>query len=269
MLAFFYNMFKDKLRSLIIFTVSSVAFLEMYVASFPLLASQADQFNEMMKMMPKELFQAFNIEAETLSFSRLESYIAMENYGIFWPILTIIFTIGLANYLCASDIEKGTIEAVAALPVSRFKMFFGRYFSGLTMLAIFVLVSVFATFPLAELHNISYASTNYVTLAVGGLLFFWAVYAMSVFFSTVFSEKGHVSMIAGGTIMLMYVLNVLSTFKDSLKNLQYFSFFHYYDANTLLDKNQYVEYSFIVFIGLALLFTLLAALRFNRRDLSV
>lgn len=266
---YFISMLKDKARSIITFSVAGIAFLEMYMATFPLLAGQADTFNEMMKMFPPEIFKSFGIDVAALTFAKLESYLAMEQFNLFWPIVAIIFAISLAGYVCAGDVEKGTIETLAALPSSRMRIFFERYFAGIVALAVFAFTTIFAVFPLAALHNVKYQPSHYVTLFIGAMLFLWAVYSLSVLASVVFSEKSRVGMLTGGLLMLMYVLNVLSTLKSSLVDLQYLSFFHYFSASSLLDKNEYVAYSILVFVVFSAVCTGAAAAWFNRRDLAV
>ena len=269
MIAFFLRTLKDKRKSLTIFCVGAVAFLEMYIATFPMLSKQAAQFNEMMKMFPPEMFKSFGIDIAALTFSRLESYLAMEQYNIFWPILGIILSITLASAVCAADVEKGVMETYISLPISRIKIFLSRYLAGVAGVIIFSFTTIYAIIPLAMIHNINYDVANYSKLLVGGIFFIVAIFSIATFISVISSEKGRVSMITGGLMMLMYVLNVLSTLKDSLVNLKYFSFFYYFSASSLLDKNQYVDYSILVFSCVIIVFTSLSVLFFKKRDLSV
>lgn len=269
MFAFGIRMIRDKYKSFIAFTISAVAFLEMYVALFPSIKKQAVQIDQMMKSFPPEIFKAMNMDPSALSFSTLESYMSTEYMSFLWPILAIIFTISIANFISVNEIDKGTIETLISLPASRIKIFIERYFAGLLMIVVFTLISIFGIIPLAMFHGIDYDITRYLTASGGSLLFILAVYSLSVLFSVLMSEKGKASMATGGVLVLMYVLSIISSLQDNLKNIQYFSFFHYFNGTELLSKGVFVNYSFLVLGSFAIIATIIAAVRFARRDLSV
>ncbi len=269
MFAFATRMFRDKFRSFIIYSLSAIGFLEMYVALFPMIQKQAGSFNQLLKTMPPELFKAMNMDPSALSFGNLESYLSSEYMSFLWPILAIIFTLSLANYISVNEIDKGTIETLMSLPAKRVKIFIQRYLTGLILLVSFCAVSLFGIIPLAAMHNIDYVFTNYLTATIGSFFFIWAVYSLAVFFSVLFSEKGKASMASGGLLILMYVLSIISALNKDLVNLKYGSFFHYFSGSELLGHNNYPDYALLALGGFAIIITALAFWRFNSRDLSV
>jgi hypothetical protein len=141
--------------------------------------------------------------------------------------------------------------------------------AGLLLLIGFCIISILGVVPLATMHNINYVFINYLTTSIGSLFFIWAVYSLATLFSVVFSEKGKATMFSGGILILMYVIQIISSLNDNLKNLEYTSFFHYFIGSDLLGKNIYSEYSLIFFGVFAVVATLGALFWFNRRDLSV
>jgi ABC-2 type transport system permease protein len=269
MFAFAIRMFRDKYKSFIVYSLSAIGFVEMYIALFPSIRQQSGQIDQMIRTFPPEMFKAMNMDPSTLSFSTLESYLSTEFMSFLWPILAIIFVLSIANYISVNEIDKGTIETLVSLPAKRIRIFVERYFMGLILIAGFCVISIFGAIPFAILHNTDYIFANFVTAAVGSFLFAWAVYSLAVLSSVIFSEKGKASMVTSGVIILMYVMNVISSLNDGLKNLHYFSFFNYFNGSDLLAKNIYPEYIFWVLGGFALVATLIAAAWFNRRDLSV
>jgi ABC-2 type transport system permease protein len=269
MLAFAFRMLHDKLRSFIIYSLAAVGFLEMYVALFPAIRQQASQFDQMLKSFPPELFKAMNMDPSTLSFATLESYLSTEYMSFLWPILAIFFAVSLANYISVAEIDKGTIETLASLPASRSRIFVERYFAGLLILAGFCAISLFGVIPLAKMHSSEYILGNYLTASVGSFLFIWAVYSLASLSSVLFSERSRANMLSGGVLILMYVIQIISTLKESLSDLKYLSFFHYFNGSDLLVKNVYPEYMLLALGGFAVIAVLLSLVWFNRRDLSV
>ena len=148
-------------------------------------------------------------------------------------------------------------------------IFLERYAAGLLILIVFCAISLFAAIPLAEMHGVKYVFENYLTASVGSVLFIWAVYSLAILFSTIFSEKGKASMVASGILVLMYVLSIISALNNDLINLQYFSFFHYFNGGDLLANNIYPEHILLALGGSAMVLTTLSVIYFKRRDLSV
>jgi ABC-2 type transport system permease protein len=270
MFPIFWRFIKDKKYIFVGYLIGSVAFLEMYVALFPSFSKVAqDKINLLMQSYPKEIWTVMGLDPAKLSFGHIESFVATEQYSFIWPILLIILAISLANAAIVSDIEKGTIELILAQPISRLKIYLSRYLAGAAILTVFVFSSVYAIIPLTKIHHVPMYCQNNLTIAISGLLLSLSIYSIAMFASSIFSDKGKVSFITAGFVILTYVLNILAGLKDALKDLKYVSFFHYYSAMTNFVDNQFVAYSFWFFMGLILAFSLLGALWFNRRDITV
>lgn len=268
MLAFVVRMIKDKYKFLIVYSLAAVAFLEMYVALFPMLDKMSSQLSAVMKTMPPELFKAFNLDPASLNFGNIESLLAMKHYSLVWPMMAVILAISLASYLIINEIDKGTSESLLSLPVKRRTIFVSRYFTGLALLIGFNAISIFAVAPLAMIHGIDFIWQNNLTLFIGASLFSWACYSIAILFSTIFSDKGKANMASGGIIILSYFVGVLASLKESLVNLKYFSLFNYFNGESLLIKNIYPEYIFCALGGIIVIFSLIAYFRFISRDIS-
>ena len=269
MFAFFTRMIRDKFKLFLIYSLTAIGLLEMYVALFPTLQKNAVQFDAVMKTFPPEMFKAMNMDPASLSMGNFESYLSSEFMSFLWPILAIVFAISLANYICINEVDKGTIEALISLPAKRIKIFIQRYFAGLLLLFCFCLISIFAVIPLAEIHNINYVFANYKVAAVGLMLFIWVVYSTATFVSVIFSEKGKSSLTVGGILVLMYVFNIISALNSQLVNLKYFSIFYYFNGSELLGKGAYTEHIFIALGGVALAMVILSVIVFRKRDLAI
>lgn len=258
------RMFKDRRISLLVYCLSGVAFLEMYVAIYPSIAAQSANFTELLKNYPQEFMKAFGIEK--LDMSTLENYIAMEHFSLIWPLMLVIFMIAIAGSALAGEVERGTIELLLARPLSRLKMFIARYVYGLIALVIFILTTVFTIVPLAQMHHVAYSVDRFGIVAIMGLFFGLAIYSLAMLVSALSSEKGRVSMVMGGLLVLMYVLNLVAALKENLSDLKYFSFFHYFDAQSALTKGELNMTSVWVFVSVIIVSTIAGAVVWTRRD---
>lgn len=262
------TMLKDKLRFTLILTTAVAFFEEMYIALFPEIQKQAVELDKLLEAYPESFMKAFGIDSASSMFRTLENFLSTEMFSFFWPILMIVAAVSFAGYAIAGDIDKGTIEMVLSQPISRVKLFISRYLAGAIGLTFFSVVSAFAPIIWAELHGIDYDIKKFAVLAVGCVIFALAVYGFAMLISSLVSDKGKVGMITGGTIALMYVLNIISGLEENLKNLEYASFFHYYRGETLLGKGEFVEWSVLALGGFAVVTFLLALWRFSKRDIT-
>ncbi|MBI4744051.1 MAG: ABC transporter permease subunit [Actinobacteria bacterium] len=269
MFSIIWRTIKDRKISLISYSLGAAAFLEMYVALFPLFAGKQKEFEKLLNLYPEQLFQALGMDKASFNLARIESFIATEHFSLIWPIMAIIMMIAFGGAQIAGEIEKGTIETILAQPISRLKVFLSKYLAGLANLFVFVVVSVFAIAPFSAIHNVDYKIENFIKMAILGFLFGLAIFSFSMLASSVFSEKGKSNLVVGGTIILMYVINTISTFKESLKNLRYLSFFYYYDFSAAMNKNTIDGLAIWVFLGVSITATILGAVWFMRRDVGV
>lgn len=259
---------KDKKFSIIAFTLGAMATVEMYLALFPTLKEQSDQLNQLLEAYPKGLMEAFGFESAANFFSRIETYMSSEYFSFFWPILAIILVIGFANHLFAAEVENGSIELALAQPISRIKLFLSRYLAGALGFLIFSLISVYAIVLSAIVHHFDYQLANYFSIWGMGFLFGMAVYSLACFFSVLFAEKGKATFATAGLLLAMYVVNIISSFKESLDKLKYGSFFHYFNPPQVLGKNQIVDWSILVFVGVIVIFTAGTMLLISKKDIT-
>ena len=123
--------------------------------------------------------------------------------------------------------------------------------------------------PLAGLHNIEFVFGNYLTIGILCFLFGWAVFSLAMMFSALFSERSKTYMMTGGILIVMYVVNIVATLKDSFDKIKFASFFHYFDSSNALIHNTLNTTSVLVFAGLAIVCTLVGAWWFKKRDIAV
>lgn len=258
---------RKNIISLLIYTTISASFVWMYVAFYPSIAKESEVLKKAFEAFPKELFQAFDIEIESY-LSSLEGFVSGEYFSIIWPIVLIVLILSYASAAIAGEIEKGTIELLLSQPISRLKIFFAKYFSGLFIIAAFILLSNFSVVPFALLHNVDYQIQNYLSISIIGFLFAFAIFGICMMISSLSSSRGRPAAVTGGLLIVMYAINIFSAFQQSLDKLRYASFFHYYDFNAAVVNNQIDTLNIAVFLIVGLLTTAIGAYVFVKRDIA-
>ncbi len=249
------------------YTIASVILIWMFVAIFPSFAGQAEEMTKAFENYPEAMLKALNIEMQSFLTS-LDGFLAGENYSIMWPIILIILVIAFASSAIAGEVERGTIEILLAQPISRIKLFLGKYLAGAAIIFIFVFASIFSVVPFAALYDVDIVLENHIVFSMLGACFALALYSVAMMLSSIFSERGKVASLSGGLLMSMYFLNIFAAFKESLDSLKYLSLFHYFDFNTALLKGELDPQSIAVFLGVSLVCTLIGLFWFNRRDIT-
>ena len=263
----FLRVLNDRKRSLIIFSIAGIGLLWMFIALYPIIEEQTTVIMELMEGFPEGFMKAFGADPD--SFTTVEGFLAAKQYSATWPIMVILLLVALAGTVIAGEIEKGSIEISLSRPVSRLKIFFGRYMVGIVGLIVFTFFSVFSLVPLAAIYDVDIGFSNVLKLSIITFLFGLTVLSLSMLLSAIFSEKNRVYMFVGGFMVIMYILNIVALIKESIDYLKYSSFFHYLDTNGALILDSIGNTSIIVFSTCAIVFTIIGAWWFNKRDIAV
>lgn len=258
---------RERRVSLTVYCLVGAASVWLYVAIFPSLQGQAADLNKALSAMPKEVLKAFGAEGTGLE--NVESLLATKQFGLVWPLLTIVLMLNRAANGLAGEIENGTLGTLLSQPFSRARIYLAKYLSAVFTLLLFVLTTVLVSIPLMNMYNLVF-SVRYELLFAGMCtLFGLAVVGVGMAVSAVVNERSKVYGLVGGAVMAMFVLNVISGLKPVLDNLKYGSVFYYFNAHDMLVKHQINKVSVAVFTVVAILGFTIGLIGFNRRDISI
>ncbi len=269
MLSILIQTMKERKWSMVAYVFAGVLFVWMYVAMFPTFAENKEEFNKVLEAYPESIMETFGIENAAAIFDSIENFMVAENYSFLWPIMLIALAVSIGGHAIAGEIEKKTIETLLSEPISRAKLFWSKYISGMTLISIFSIITVLSVIPLAELYNVDYNTEGHMTMLGLGLLFGWAIYSLATLFSTLFNEKAKPYFITVGILILMYALNIVASLKDSLSDLKYGSFFYYFDSAKALSERAIDLETILVFGGVAVISTIIAVIIFENRNITV
>lgn len=240
----------------------------MYVGIFPEMQKEAESLMEAFANYPESFTQAFGIDT-SLMFTSIEGFLAAEHYSLMWQLMMVIFTIGLGVNTVAKEVDTGTIEVLLAQPVSRMRILISKILAGVTLITVHAFSSVFIVIPILSLYDIGYTLESHLNIAILGMLFGLSVYSITVIVSAILSTAGLVTSISAGVILIMYAANLIAKLQESVENLKWISFFHYFDANKAMLENELELTSIMVFLSVSALCLTVSLLVFRRRDIVV
>ncbi|MFA6391390.1 MAG: ABC transporter permease subunit [Patescibacteria group bacterium] len=267
MITIFLRTIKDKRIMLLVYCISALVVAWMYIALFPSMKGMSEDFMKLLEGYPEAFLSMFPISEA--SFVNIENFLAMENYSFMVPIMMIFLLSSMAGLSIAGEIEKGTAEIILARPVSRVRIFFGRYFAGIFGLVLFSLSATILLPPIAEIYNVDYVFANYVSTFFITALFGWATFSLAMLLSALFSEKSRVYMVLGSVYISMYVIQIISALSDKWSDTKYLSFFYYYDYESAIINNSIDWINVAVFSLFAVITTIIAAYYFKHRDVTI
>ncbi len=265
MLAIFNKELRDRRNSLIGYCFIGLLFMVMYISMFPAIKEQSANFTQIMKSMPAGLSTAFGINAD--SFSKLESFLSIEYFSLMWPLMLILLATSRAGAALAGEVERGTMRALLALPVSRTNIYLAKYFAGLSAITIFVAVTIAGIIPMAAAFGQTVPVLRVLEVVGLCLLFGAAVYSVGLMFSAFVGDRGKAYMIVGGLLMLSYVANIVAGLQSSLSWLHKVSIFHYFDGVAALGSGTFNLAAFWLFSGMIGISLVIGLSWFNRRDI--
>lgn len=253
--------------ALLAYSLGSAAAVWLYVSIYPSLQSQAQELSKAFASLPPGVLKAFNIEGTGLE--NLESLLTSKQFNLVWPMIAAFFLLSrAANYL-AGEVERNTLGTLLSQPLSRSRIFWSKYWSGIVCLAVFCVTSIMVAVPLAYAYGLTPQTSSYYLLTAMALLYCWAIFSGGMLVSALSNARSRVYAVVGGGLLVMYILNLVAHLQDKLSDLQYLSFFHYFDPNQLLLHHNFSWLSAGVFIGFSLICTVLGLIAFQRRDYNL
>lgn len=237
----------------------------MFVPFYDSIASDVETWEQLMSVYPEEIMAFFGDEGG-LAFTTPEGFLSLE-YFSFMPLVLGIYALLAGSGLVVADEESGVLDLLAAHPVSRTALFWGRLFAWLVALIIvlalgYVGIMLATTYSIMELDPVIMIRP------------FASMFAMLVFFaglalllSLVMPSRRSASMVTGIVLVVGFFMEGLSTLNDTLADIVTFIPNHYYQSSSWAEA--FNVNSFLGLAGFGLAFMLLAWWAFMRRDIRV
>ena len=255
---------RDNRRGWIGWAIALAAVAAMYANFWPTIGKNP-QMEEAIKAYPQALKEALHME----DLSRPETYLGSTVFGLLIPILLAIMAISAGVKAIAGDEESGTLDLIAAQPVSRVSLALQRF--GAIVVAVVVLSAIVgltitglrgpAQYPEVAAGNI--AATAF-QLALFGMLFGALAYAVGAWTG----RKAVALAVGAGAAVLGYLANSFLPQIEGLKWTQKLSPFYWYLGGDPLTNG--LDWAGIgLLAGVSAILVALGTWRFAQRDIAV
>ncbi|QLG64234.1 ABC transporter permease [Halorarum salinum] len=139
---------RKRVKGSVALAVGMSALVALYVAMFPSVSSSVD-LDEYVRAFPPALREAFGVA----TLSTIEGFLATEVYAFGWVLLLGLYFAYAAAGLVAGDVERGRMDLLLSLPVTRSRVVSEKFLSLLVPIAVLnavVPVAVYAGTALVD-----------------------------------------------------------------------------------------------------------------------
>lgn len=228
---------------------------------FPYLKNSG--FDQLSMNAPKSLQ---GLLGDASSYKTVVGYVDQQIFALRLPMMTMIMAISIFVGIGVSDEDRGTLETLLALPVSRTKAFWHKFAAGAVLSAaacVAIYLAVIASFPVIH-GSMSYGNLAEATFACWliSMVFGTLTYALGA----ATGKRGLTIGIASGIAFITYLISSMAPAVSNLNLAQKFTPFYYYNVPTVAQHGLSIR-NLAVLSGSIVIMLALSLLFFRKRDL--
>ena len=224
----------------------------------------AAAFQGVLDLYPKELLQAFGVDGDLAAPG---VYLGGNVFNFLWPLLAAIGGITLATGV-AGDADRGFLDILLTTPLPRIRhlaISIAMQLIGLTVAA----TATIAGILLADLViPPSFPTGRLVLSIVLCVALGMAIAGPTTFLAVRLLDRGRAAGIVAGTLVVMYLLQVIAQLAPASDALASVSLFRYFAVRELIDGGPFPMGDALVLAGTGVVGWTLALLDFRRRDIA-
>lgn len=267
--------FKKISKGLIIWTISLVAILAMYLMFFPSMkdAGFSELTSAKMNMFPDALKEAFRLE----TMPNFEVYIEYLSFVIQFIVIAVsVYAIVFGINSLSSEEQEKTIEFQMANPISRSKLITVKMIVGFTVVTVVMVALLVTSLIGGILYDKSEHLTEVITIitisAIAPYIYFSIGFMLSAIFKKTISTSGTALGIFFGT----YIIGIMAGVIDKIKWMKYLSPLNYVVPVDVLNSNLVNklkgDFNMIgIYIGLAVIIisVITTYIVYNKKDMEI
>ena len=252
---------RRRLRGTAVMTLGFAVLVALYVWMFPSVSEGID-LDQYVASLPPALQQAFGLQ----SLGTIEGFLAAELYAFGWVLLLGIYFAYAAASLVADDVDRGRMDMLLSLPVSRSKVVLEKFASVLVPLVVVNVVTPVVVYAavLGIDESISVADLAMVhALSIPYLL---ATAGVGLLASVAFDRASVAQRVAAGGVFGLFLLDSVTAGTD-VDWVGALSPSRYYDPTAILVHSEYDLAGAGILVAAAVVLVAASRAYFARKDI--
>ncbi|HQX63001.1 MAG TPA: ABC transporter permease subunit, partial [Thermomicrobiales bacterium] len=119
--------------------IGAAAYILIIIAFYPTVRANSAQMDQLLKVYPEALKQAFGIA----NIGTLAGFLGAEVLNIIWPLIVGVFAIMAGSAVVAQEIDNGTVDLWLSVPERRSRLLLGKIVA-LAMVALLIVLATLA-----------------------------------------------------------------------------------------------------------------------------
>lgn len=256
---------KSNLKSFIIWTIILIGIFFVVYLIYPSIIKSDDikQIDEMMKIFPKEMLKAFNMDITSID----SAFGWLKSEGFIFVILIIgCYSSILGSNILLKEENDGTIEYLNSLPIKRNNIVLSKMLCGILYIILMIFILGIFNYIGLSLSG-DFDKKQFILLSITPLFPSIVIFFICMFISTFTHKTKKMIGISLGIVFISYIIQILSTISESVEFLKYISIFTLADIRNVVVNVSIDPIIGIISLGLSILFLLLTLLRYNKKEL--
>ncbi len=246
---------------LVVITVAYAGFMTVFYTN---IAANAEEWEKLLEVYPKELLVAFGIEA---NFADPGVFLSGYVYNFLWPVVAAIAAIALGTRV-ALDADHGFLDIVLSTRLPRTRHLAGSIATQALALAVLAVMMVAAIAVADLLIEPDFPTGRVLLSAIHSFAFGVAIAGPSTLLAVLLLDRGRTAGLVAGVLVMMYLFNIVAALAPDVDALGSISMFHYFSVRELIDKGVYPAADSLLLGGIGVACWALALATFQRRDLA-
>lgn len=235
----------------------------MFVPIYDTFKEQAELMTQMMDIYPPELMAFFG---DFSSITTPDGFLSIEYFSII-PLVLAIYAIGAGSRLVVGDEENGTLDLIAAHPISRSNLFYGRLAAFISAVGLILVLAYLGIYIPAQITNMGLTAAELLTPFLSMFAYLLLFGTLSLILSLVLPSKRMASMAAGIIMVADFFIQGFASSYSELESVAAVLPLKFLQRSGWIDGLELG--SFFGLIGVATMFSFVAWWRFLRRDIRV
>lgn len=232
---------------------------------YPIMVENDEVFKAYMASFPKEFLAAFGM---TGSLGDPGVFYTTYIASWLWPIMAAIAALLIGTRAVAADLDRGFLDLPLSTRISRTRYLAASIAGQVLVMAILAAAAVAGVWVVGRLVGADFSAGNFALAGVLSWLFGCAIAGVTTLLSVVTLSRGRSAGIAGGVLVVMYLVFVVAEVSRDWAWLAPVSAWDHFGTTPLIDNGAVPVGDMALFAAIAVAGWVAAVAAFRGRDLA-
>lgn len=253
---------RDRRRGLLGWSAGLVGLVALVAAYWPSVRDSPD-----LQRFVADLPEAVRALVGQADYTTAVGFLAAELFSFMVPLLFVAVAIGMGARAVAAEEERGTIDLLMALPITRRRMLLEKVAAGVLVLVALGLV-LLAALLAAAAAGMDLPAGRMAQITLATVLLALPFGALSLAIGCASGARGLALGAAAGAAVAAYMVDALGRIVDGLAGWRDLSPFAWYASDEVLAGDGLALWRAALLVGVAAALTAVALVALERRDLG-